>query len=144
MRHIVLISLLLLSFEIKAQDYSPSDSIYIYKTLLKYSSETNSYKDIDEPFIESYWKSDKKRAMKYFEKAAYIESIPIVQRVIMAHYLDQDCKKKLHEWMYSNLESKMDTVKYFKVLRTGYGLPYSELGIDEETVKKYCLKCKYK
>ena len=143
-KYILSICLLVLSLVVFGQQYTDSDSVFIYQKFVKYSIQNGSYKDINEPFIENYWNSNNEVAAKYYEKAAYIRSIPIEQRVIMTHYLEKDCKMRLHEWMYDNLETRTDTVTYFKVLKTSYGIPYSKLGIKKRTLYRYCSRCEYK
>jgi hypothetical protein len=127
-----------------SQNVTECDSSYIYKHFLFYHLETNTYDDIDEPFLEEYWFTEKENAKKYFFKAAFLKSIPIGQRVIMVSYLDKEKKLEAHQWMYGNMETKKDTVNYFRILNTGYGIPYSDLKIPEEKVKLYCEKCNYK
>lgn len=126
------------------QNVSDCDSSYIYKHFLFYHPETNTYDDIDEPFIEEYWFSEKENAKKYYFKAAFIKSIPVSQRVIMVSYLEKDQKLTAHQWIYHNIKTKSDTTRYFKILNTGYGIPYTELKIPEDVVKTYCTKCNFK
>lgn len=62
----------------------------------------------------------------------------------MVSYLDDERKLEAHQWIYNNLQSDSDTTRYFRILNTGYGIPYSKLKITEDIVKKYCSNCNYK
>jgi len=127
-----------------SQKVSNKDSIYIYKHFLFYHSDNQSFDDIDEPFIEEYWKTKNEEAKNYFLLSAYIKSIPVNQRVIMISYLEEDQKFKAHQWIYNNLTSSQDTMEYFSILSTDYGISFYKLNIKENIVKKYCPGCKYK
>ena len=127
-----------------SQSVSEFDSIFIYKHFLFYHSESKTFDDIDEPFIEEYWTSENENAKKYYYLSAFLKSIPVSQRVIMISYLDDSQKNKAHQWIYNNLTTVQDTSKYFLILNTNYGIPYSKLNIPVNLVMKYCGKCKYK
>jgi hypothetical protein len=123
---------------------SDFDSSYIYKHFLFYHPETNAFDDIDEPFIEEYWETQNEKARKYYFLSAFLKSIPVVHRVIMLSYLDNEKKIEAHNWIYNNLQNSNDTIRYFKVLDSGYGVSYSKLKIPKCVVKKYCIECSYK
>lgn len=143
-KNILFIAFCLMSILSYGQDVSKCDSAFIYKHFLFYHPDNNTFDDIDEPFIEEYWETEKKKAIKYYFLSAYLKSIPISQRVIMVSYLDDERKFEAHQWIYNNLQSDSDTTRYFRILNTGYGIPYSKLKITEEIVKKYCSNCNYK
>lgn len=142
--YLLLISLYLTSVLSYGQNVSECDSAYIYKHFLFYNSLNNTFDDIDEPFIEEFWETEREKAIKYYFLASYLKSIPVSQRVIMISYLDEKRKFKAHKWIYNNLQSQTDTSNYFRILNTDYGIPYSRLNITEDIVKEYCPECTYK
>jgi len=143
-KYIAIITFCFLSLVAIGQEVSSCDSAYIYKHFLFYHPENKTFDDIDEPYIEEYWETQNENAKKYYYLSAYLKSIPVTQRIIMISYLSTDKKYEAHSWIYNNLQSRSDTIKYFKILNTGYGIPYSELKITESVVKEYCKDCNYK
>jgi len=83
----------------------------------------------------------KNESKELFFVSAYIKSIPVNQRVIMISYLEEDQKFKAHQWIYNNLTSSQDTMEYFSILSTDYGISFYKLNIKENIVKKYCPGC---
>jgi len=144
MKYIILAIFCALGIISKGQVVEKCDSSFIYKHFLFYHEDNNTFDDIDEPFIEEYWETQKENAKKYFLHSAYLKSIPVSQRVIMISYLDDVEKMKAHKWIYSNLQTLSDTVKYFEILNTSYGVSYSKLNISKDVVNKYCSNCDYK
>jgi two-component SAPR family response regulator len=125
------------------QQVSTEDSVYIYKHFLFYDSDSKTFDDIDEPFIEQYRNTNNEKAKKYYKLSAYLKSIPINQRVIMVSYLDDETKFEIHQWFLNNLKSSKEKTEYYLVLGTGYGFPYSKLGLSKEEVIKHCPRCSY-
>jgi len=145
MKKILLIFILLLEVIcLKSQNVSREDSAYIYRHFLFYNTEHRTFEDIDEPFIEEFYKKYPEKAKIYYFKAAFLNSIPVEQRVIMISYLDSLKQEQAHKWILKHLRTRYDTIKYFKVLASEYGFPYSKLGISEKEVKMYCPDCKYR
>ncbi len=132
---------LLTAGESNAQLVSEADSTFIFKRFLSYDNKANRFSDINEPFIETYWLEQTEKARFYFEKAAYLNTIPINQRVILISYLDDKPKMAAHRWVNQRLSSAAQKKEYYRVLNTGYGVPYSKLGISEEEVQQYCSHC---
>ena len=136
--------LFLFTVLIYSQSVTECDSAFIFKHFLFYHSDSKTFDDIDEPFIEEYWTSENVKAQKYYYLSAFLKTIPVDQRVIMLSYLDDNQKNKGHYWIYNNLRTARDTIEYFLIMNTNYGIPYSHLNIPERTVMKYCTKCKYR
>lgn len=132
-----------------SQNCSAKDSAFIYDNLLWYNSMTKEFYDIDETYISDFHDSIPAMAEYYFRKAAFIESIPAWQRVVMVGYLPYQQKKECLKWIYRHLNKRRTkeielflwAVQYSDF---GYGIPFSELGISQEEVTKYCLNCEYK
>ncbi len=143
-KYIMLFSLCFVSFPLYSQKVTICDSTYIYKHFLFYHADNQSFDDIDESFIEEYWKTENEKAKNYFLLSAYMKSIPVTQRVILISYLKEDQKIKAHQWIYNHLKTSQDTVEYFSILNTSYGVSFSKLNITEAIVKRYCPACKYK
>jgi hypothetical protein len=127
-----------------SQKVTKQDSIFIFKHLLFYHQENKTFDDIDEPYIEEYWSTQNENAKKYFYLSTFIRSIPISQRVILISYLDEETKIKSHNWIYLNMSNKNDTIEYYNILNSDYGIPYSKLKIEKGTLLKYCPSIKYK
>lgn len=132
-----------------SQNCSAKDSAFIYDNLLCYNSVTKELYDIDEPYISDFHDSIPAMAEYYFRKAAFIESIPAWQRVVMVGYLPYQQKKECLKWIYHHLDKRRTKeVELFlwavQYSDFGYGIPFSELGISQEEVKKFCRKCEYK
>ncbi|MFV0291227.1 MAG: hypothetical protein ACK5IJ_10110 [Mangrovibacterium sp.] len=134
---LILLMLVVNSASAFGQSVSKCDSTFIYNHLLSFKKDTNTFNDIDEPEIYEFYFSDSIKARKYFYEAAFLKSIPIDQRVIMVSYLEYDKKLNVHKWMYSNLENRKDTINYFRILDSDYGMPYSKIGIAESTIESY-------
>ncbi|BDD02310.1 hypothetical protein [Persicobacter psychrovividus] len=144
MKYVIIFLIVVFCNDVLAQrTVNKQDSIFIYKTLLFVNDSNFNQTNLDEPFIEEFWEENKIEALKYYKEAAYIKSISIVDRVIMIHYLPISEQLELHQWLMDNLESKIDTVSYYRVLDSDYGLNYSDLNIPKQLVYRYCPQCKY-
>lgn len=132
-----------------SQNCNANDSAFIYDNLLGYDSITKEFYDIDEPYISSFYDSIPATAEYYFQKAAFIESVPAWQRVVMVGYLPYRQKKECLKWIYCHLDKRKakDIELFLRAIQYsdfGYGIPFSELGISQEEVRKYCQDCSYK
>ena len=60
-----------------------------------YNFDNKVFDDIDEPFLEELWESNKPKAKELFAKAIKLSTAPIHERLVLASYFyhDGDLKK---------------------------------------------------
>ena len=62
-----------------------TDSLLVLKKVYMYDFDRNKFEDIDEPFLEEFWSSEKQKAKVLYDKAIKLTSAPIWQRMILAN-----------------------------------------------------------
>ncbi len=122
---------------------SREDSILVLKKVYMYDFKQNKFNDLDEPYIEDLWLSDKQKAEKLFEKAIKLENAPIYERMILASYFYHDNDLKKVEYVLKTCKSKSDTVNVFRVMDS-YKIKFSDLNINRKLLEIYCSDCQYK
>ncbi|MBK7626008.1 MAG: hypothetical protein IPJ16_02200 [Bacteroidales bacterium] len=121
---------------------SKSDSILVLKKIYIFNSETKKFDDIDEPYLEEIWNSNKGNAMVLFDKAIRLSIAPINEKMILASYFYKNKDFEKVKFVLSLCKTKIDSTQIFKVMNS-YGIKYSDLNIKPELLVKYCKDCKY-
>lgn len=119
------------------------DSILVLKKVYMYDIDQNKFNDLDEPYIEDLWSSDKQKAKKLFEKAIKLESAPVYERMILASYFYHDNDLKQAEYVIKSCKNKSDTINVFRVMDS-YKIKFSDLKISRKLIELYCSDCQYK
>ncbi len=118
------------------------DSILVLKKVYMYDFEQNKFNDLDEPYIEDLWLSDKQKAKKLFEKAIKLDSAPVYEKMILASYFYHDNDLKQVEYVIKACKNKSDTVNVFRVMDS-YKIKFSDLNISRKLLELYCSDCQY-
>jgi len=120
-----------------------TDSLLVLKKIYMYDFDRNKFEDIDEPFLEDFWSSDKLKAKILYDKAIKLTSAPIWQRMILASYFYQDKEFGQVVSVLKSCKNSADTLKVFRIMDS-YQIKFSDFNISQKLVENYCKDFKYK
>lgn len=133
-----------------SQHYTKEDSIYVYEHFIFYEDDGKTIYRVDKPYLDDFHDSIPDVTQYYFYKAMFMEELPVEHRIFMSMYLPYQKQKESLQWMYAQLKKKNDKlliedflwiIQLTDFYRT---IPFSELGISQKEVKKYCKECSYR
>jgi hypothetical protein len=120
-----------------------TDSLLVLKKVYMFDFDKNKFEDIDEPFLENLWSSDKPKAKSLFDKAIKLISAPIWQRMILASYFYQDKEFGQVISVLKSCKNRADTLNVFKIMDS-YQIKFSDFNIKKKLVENYGKDIKYK